>query len=108
VDVNTAIAITAIIAAVALLNSGITALRDVAKAKHGTLTPSVAHCTVEQCTVTGTLANPGGNWSRDGKGRHFCPAHPVAISCRICGHDKGTNTIICGPCARGENKENQA
>ena len=31
---NTAIAITAIIAAVALLNSGITALRDVAKAKH--------------------------------------------------------------------------
>jgi len=32
--VNTAIAITAIIAAVALLNSGITALRDVAKAKH--------------------------------------------------------------------------
>jgi hypothetical protein len=34
--VNTAIAITAIIAAVALLNSGITALRDVAKAKHQT------------------------------------------------------------------------
>ena len=33
---NTAIAITAIIAAVALLNSGITALRDVAKAKHQT------------------------------------------------------------------------
>jgi hypothetical protein len=32
--VNTAIAITAIIAAVALLNSGIAALRDVAKAKH--------------------------------------------------------------------------
>lgn len=31
---NTAIAITAIIAAAALLNSGITALRDVTKAKH--------------------------------------------------------------------------
>jgi hypothetical protein len=38
--VNTAIAITAIIAAVALLNSGITALRDVTKAKHA----ACKHC----------------------------------------------------------------
>jgi hypothetical protein len=41
--VNTAIAITAIIAAVALLNSGITALRDVAKAKHQAA--ACKHCT---------------------------------------------------------------
>lgn len=42
---NTAIAITAIIAAVALLNSGIIALRDVAKAKHQT----AAHCKTCTC-----------------------------------------------------------
>jgi hypothetical protein len=37
--VNTAIAITAIIAVLLLANSGITALRDVAKAKH-----TATHC----------------------------------------------------------------
>ena len=105
---NTAIAITAIIAALLLANSIVTSIRDVAKAKHSGATPSVAHCTVEQCTTTGTLANPGGNWSRDAQDRHFCPAHPAATSCRICGRDKGSNTIICGPCARGENKESSA
>jgi hypothetical protein len=43
--VNTPIVITAIIAAVALLNSGITAVRDVAKAKHQT----AAHCKTCTC-----------------------------------------------------------
>ncbi|MGY6019612.1 hypothetical protein [Streptomyces spinosirectus] len=42
---NTAIAITAIIGAVALINSGITALRDVAKAKHST----TKHCKTCTC-----------------------------------------------------------
>jgi hypothetical protein len=41
---NTAVVITAIICAVALINSGITALRDVAKAKHQT-----RHCTGCTC-----------------------------------------------------------
>jgi hypothetical protein len=43
--VTSAIAITAIIAAVALLNSSIIALRDVAKAKHQT----AAHCKTCTC-----------------------------------------------------------
>jgi hypothetical protein len=107
--VNTAIAITAIIAALLLANSIVVAMRDVAKAKHQAATgPAVAHCTVDRCTTTGTLANPGGDWTRDAKGRHFCPAHPAATSCRICGRDKGTNLIICGPCAGASSKEQQA
>lgn len=107
---NTAITITAIIAALLLANSIVVAMRDVAEAKHqNSTTPhAVARCTVEQCTTTGTLANPGGNWSRDAKGRHFCPAHPAATSCRICGRNKGDNLIICGPCARDDSKENEA
>ena len=105
---NTAIAITLIVAAALLINSAIVAARDVTKAKHQNAAPSVAHCTVERCTTTGTLASPGGNWTRDERGRHFCPAHPAATSCRVCGRDKGTNQIICGPCARGENKETTA
>lgn len=105
---NTAIAITAIIAAFILGCVIVTATRDIALAKRQAATPGVAHCTVEHCTTTGTLANPGGNWTRDDKGRHFCPTHPAATSCRICGRDKGTNTIICVPCARGDNKENSA
>ena len=44
---NTAIAITAIIAAVALLNSGIIALRDVAKVKHQ---GAAKHCKTCTCT----------------------------------------------------------
>jgi hypothetical protein len=43
--VNTAIAITAIIAALALINSAITAARDVAKAKH----QAAAHCKTCTC-----------------------------------------------------------
>ena len=105
---NTAIAITAIIAVLLATTTITAAIKDVAKAKHGVPTPSVARCTVEQCTAGGTLADPGGNWSRDDKGRHFCPAHPAATSCRICGRDKGTNRIICGPCARDDSKENDA
>ncbi|MFD9248532.1 hypothetical protein [Streptomyces bottropensis] len=104
----TAVYIAAIIAAALVINSIVVAMRDVAKTKHTAVTPSVARCTVEQCTATGTLANPGGDWTRDAKGRHFCPAHPAATSCRICGLDKGTNLIICGPCARDDNKETKA
>lgn len=104
----TTVYMTAIIAAALTASSIVTAMRDVAKTKHGGHLPAVAHCTVEQCDTTGTLTNPGGNWTRDTTGRHFCPAHPAATSCRICGHDKGTNRIICGPCARNENKENSA
>lgn len=107
----TAVYITAIIV-VAIVTIGISnAVRDVALAKYRPATtdaPATARCTVEQCTATGTLANPGGDWTRDAKGRHFCPAHPAATSCRICGHDKGTNLIICGPCARDDNKETKA
>ena len=45
---NTAIAITAIIGAVALLNSGILALRDVAQAKHQPKTcPQCGHTSKE-------------------------------------------------------------
>jgi hypothetical protein len=44
---NTAVTITAIIAAVALLNSGITALRDIAKAKHQTVTKHCKTCTCD-------------------------------------------------------------
>lgn len=104
----TAVYITAIIAAVAVINIIATSVRDITTGKHAGTPPSVAHCTVERCTTTGTLADPGGDWTRDDKGRHFCPAHPAATTCRICGNDKGTNLIICGPCARGENKENSA
>jgi hypothetical protein len=43
--VNTAIAITAIIAAVAVINSAIAAARDTAKAKHQT----AAHCKTCTC-----------------------------------------------------------
>jgi hypothetical protein len=105
--VNTAIAITAIIAAVVVINIIATTLRDT-RTKTGGYIPAIAHCTVDQCTTTGTLANPGGNWTRDDQGRHFCPAHPAATSCRICGRDKGTNRIICGPCARDDSKESTA
>ncbi|MEU3281572.1 hypothetical protein [Streptomyces antibioticus] len=104
----TAVYITAIICCLLLALSIVTALRDTTKAKIGRHLPAVAHCTVERCDTAGTLANPHGNWTRDTAGRHFCPAHPAAISCRICGRDKGTNRIICGPCARDENKENSA
>jgi hypothetical protein len=103
----TAIAITAIIAALLLANSIVTAIRDVAQAKHNGA-PAAARCTVDRCDMTGTLDEPGGNWSRDGCGHHFCPAHPAATSCRICGRDKGTNRIICGPCARDDSKEQEA
>jgi len=110
--VNTAIAITAIIATmvvIVLVTALVLAARDATRAEHQSAAPNcVAHCTVEQCTVTGTLANPGGDWSRDDKGRHFCPAHPAATSCRICGRDKGNNLIICAACASDKNKENEA
>ena len=105
---NTAIAITAIIAALLLANSIVTAIRDVAQAKHDSRGPGVAHCTVEQCTTTGTLASPGGDWTRDQRGRHFCPAHPAATSCRICGRSKGVNLMICAACARNDSKEQEA
>ena len=48
---NTAIAITAIIAAVAVINSAITAARDTAKAKHQT----AAHC--KTCTCDSSKEN---------------------------------------------------
>ncbi|MFJ8995622.1 hypothetical protein ACIRQH_35105 [Streptomyces sp. NPDC102279] len=106
---NPVIAVTAIIAAMILGNVIVYAVRDVAKAKHrATPAPSVARCTVEDCTNTGTLADPGGDWSRDSKGHHFCPAHPATTSCRICGGDKGSNRIICAACARTDSKEQQA
>ncbi|WP_326779748.1 hypothetical protein OG481_02300 [Streptomyces longwoodensis] len=105
---NTAVTITAITAALILGLTIVTATRDVAQTKHGATATAVAHCTVEQCTTTGTLANPGGDWTRDQKGRHFCPNHPAAISCRICGGDKGTNLVICGPCARSTSKESHS
>lgn len=48
---NTAIAITAIIAAVAVINSAITAARDTAKAKH----QAAAHC--KTCTCDNSKEN---------------------------------------------------
>lgn len=104
---NTPVTITVIVAALLLALSIVTAIRDTAQAKSGGRLPAVAHCTVEQCSATGTLTNAGGDWTRDSQGRHFCPAHPAVTSCRICGHDKGANRIICGPCARDESKESK-
>jgi hypothetical protein len=46
--VNTAVTITAIIAALALINSGITALRDIAKTKHQTRHCAGCTCRKEQ------------------------------------------------------------
>jgi len=104
--VNTAIAITAIIATmvvIVLVTALFLAARDTTRTKHqSTASSDVAQCTVEQCTTTGTLANPGGDWTRDDKGRRYCPAHPAATSCRICGRNKGSNRLICRPCASSE------
>lgn len=96
---NTAIAITAIIAAVVVINIIVTAVRDSTQAKHKEAAPTVARCTVEQCAFAATLADPGGDWTRDSRGRHFCPSHPATTSCWICGQDKGSNEAICRACA---------
>ena len=63
---------------------------------------AIARCTVEQCTTIATINQPGGTWTRDEYDRHYCPQHPADTSCRICGEDKGGNSIICAACARGE------
>lgn len=59
-------------------------------------------CQIAVCTSVTDRSDPGPGWTRDGIGQLFCPAHPVATACRICGDDKGEGAALCGPCDRGE------
>lgn len=60
-------------------------------------------CTVQLCTTT-----QADLWERDVIGRPFCPNHPVATACRKCGRDKGSNRVLCRPCALGNTPPLQA
>lgn len=56
-------------------------------------------CTVERCDARTWLSVPDATWTRDDLGRLFCPEHPPATSCRVCGNDKGRARIVCSNCS---------
>ncbi len=56
-------------------------------------------CTVQLCDAATTETHA---WETDVIGQPFCPHHPVATSCRMCGRNKHGNRVLCRPCAHGD------